>query len=266
MTAQCYDTEVWERIWSRQSLEELVHDYMEPLVPHEYRGFEKCITHGPFEAVYRVQVDGREARCIDVAAWIQDGKRCRAVIRVRGRRRGEPHGAWRWAGWNGERFVTTDMGSVQKLTSIGIQTMSAVMDRWWHEDMQYLDFYRVWRDDYEFSKLLDATRCFYCDVRLDEKSVCGACAIETDHIVAYSKGGSNRKNNLVTACRRCNQLKHNCYYLTWIDKRLPKLGVHPCTDICQQFARHYDWADVHAELFGRGRMTRPRRAQKEPAH
>lgn len=47
----------------------------------------------------------------------------------------------------------------------------------------------------------DNQRCFYCgiDVPFDE--------IEVDHKLPKSRGGADTDDNLVTACRRCNQAK-----------------------------------------------------------
>ena len=42
-------------------------------------------------------------------------------------------------------------------------------------------------------------RCAYC---------CGEGPLEPDHRVALSRGGSNRIENILPACRRCNARKH----------------------------------------------------------
>lgn len=40
---------------------------------------------------------------------------------------------------------------------------------------------------------------------------CGAhgVSLQCDHIIPISRGGSNEKSNLTTACKTCNQSKHN---------------------------------------------------------
>ncbi|EKO3443743.1 HNH endonuclease [Vibrio fluvialis] len=40
-------------------------------------------------------------------------------------------------------------------------------------------------------------KCFYC----------GEAGTEVDHVIAKSRGGSNRISNLVMACRKCNGSK-----------------------------------------------------------
>lgn len=49
----------------------------------------------------------------------------------------------------------------------------------------------------------DGFRCRYCGVAADEAGV----VLELDHAVAWSRGGSDSDDNLVTACERCNQGK-----------------------------------------------------------
>ena len=49
--------------------------------------------------------------------------------------------------------------------------------------------------------LPDPWSCFYCGKPLD-------IATRTiDHVIPRSRGGSNRKENLVPACRPCNEAK-----------------------------------------------------------
>lgn len=45
--------------------------------------------------------------------------------------------------------------------------------------------------------------------------------LEADHIVAFSKGGSDEMDNLTTACRRCNRQKRNKSvkeFKIWLDR------------------------------------------------
>lgn len=61
----------------------------------------------------------------------------------------------------------------------------------------------------------DKFTCTYC------KSVGGI--LECDHIIPYSKGGSNELENLTTACRKCNRQKKDKSvqeFLTWKNNRL----------------------------------------------
>ena len=44
-------------------------------------------------------------------------------------------------------------------------------------------------------------KCFYCDAELDFET------LTIDHIIPRSKGGSNRADNMVASCRKCNNKK-----------------------------------------------------------
>ena len=52
-------------------------------------------------------------------------------------------------------------------------------------------------------------RCYYCDTRLamDNKYALIPEYATIDHIMPLSKGGSNRVDNKVLACRQCNTVK-----------------------------------------------------------
>jgi hypothetical protein len=49
----------------------------------------------------------------------------------------------------------------------------------------------------------DKMKCIYCLVEVSEDS------FVLDHIIPVSKGGTNRKSNLVTSCEGCNQRKQD---------------------------------------------------------
>ena len=51
----------------------------------------------------------------------------------------------------------------------------------------------------------DTFTCQYCGVNKEEDGV----KLEIDHIVPVSKGGTNKKSNLTTACFKCNRGKSN---------------------------------------------------------
>ena len=51
----------------------------------------------------------------------------------------------------------------------------------------------------------DNFTCQYCGVNKEEDGV----KLEVDHIVPVSKGGTNNKSNLTTACFKCNRGKSN---------------------------------------------------------
>ena len=64
--------------------------------------------------------------------------------------------------------------------------------------------------DYQQGNLYDTNlRDFIFSKTKDRCSYCGEKAIEIDHIVSKSKGGSNSMHNLTPACRSCNEKKSN---------------------------------------------------------
>lgn len=56
----------------------------------------------------------------------------------------------------------------------------------------------------------DGYRCFYCGFHADTEA--DKKALTLDHIIPRSKGGSDKRKNLVTACQPCNQRKGNRIY------------------------------------------------------
>jgi len=40
--------------------------------------------------------------------------------------------------------------------------------------------------------------------------------LQCDHVIPVSRGGSNEESNLVTACKKCNQAKHNKTPEEWL--------------------------------------------------
>jgi 5-methylcytosine-specific restriction endonuclease McrA len=59
----------------------------------------------------------------------------------------------------------------------------------------------------------DRWRCFYCGERVTEEN------ITLDHYEPLSKGGTNAKENLKTACLQCNSIKSGKTY----DEAIPYL-------------------------------------------
>lgn len=57
--------------------------------------------------------------------------------------------------------------------------------------------------------LRDGNRCTYCGCKVHPgRGTKGAWAAHLDHVVPCELGGSSRPDNLVTACRACNDAKH----------------------------------------------------------
>ena len=57
----------------------------------------------------------------------------------------------------------------------------------------------------------DGYTCVYCREK--------GGPLECDHIIPRSRGGTNTKENLATACRRCNRSKKNLLLEQWRGKR-----------------------------------------------
>ncbi len=52
--------------------------------------------------------------------------------------------------------------------------------------------------------LRDGMACAYCNNGIEE-----GAKLTLDHVVPYSKGGSNKETNLVTCCHQCNSSRGN---------------------------------------------------------
>jgi hypothetical protein len=88
--------------------------------------------------------------------------------------------------------------------------------------LDYLDSQRLEKRDVNYlSKLRkeifkrDNYTCQYCN------KVGGI--LECDHVIPYSKGGSNDITNLITACRKCNRQKKDKSVEEFITWKLNKL-------------------------------------------
>jgi CRISPR/Cas system Type II protein with McrA/HNH and RuvC-like nuclease domain len=88
--------------------------------------------------------------------------------------------------------------------------------------LDFLDLKRLEKRDNRYLIVLrkqifirDNYTCNYCKV------VGGI--LEIDHIIPYSKGGSNDINNLTTACRKCNRQKKDKSveeFLIWKENKI----------------------------------------------
>ena len=72
----------------------------------------------------------------------------------------------------------------------------------------------VWRKVREQVFRRDKYTCQYCGAK--------ARKLHCDHIYPLSRGGSNEMRNLVTACQRCNQSKHDKTISEWRPALLSK--------------------------------------------
>lgn len=48
--------------------------------------------------------------------------------------------------------------------------------------------------------------CHWCGIPMADQSMLPHSAT-TDHLIPLSKGGSNRRENLVAACKQCNEMR-----------------------------------------------------------
>jgi HNH endonuclease len=57
----------------------------------------------------------------------------------------------------------------------------------------------------------DNHKCIWCGQKADEKS-----PLHLDHLIPHSRGGSDDPTNLVSACRWCNDTRHDMKVGEWI--------------------------------------------------
>jgi hypothetical protein len=98
---------------------------------------------------------------------------------------------------------------------------------------------------------LGCGRCEYC--RTSERIT--GYALEIDHIIPKSQGGSSEMDNLCLACRRCNRYKSD--HRRSLDRRTGLMMplFSPRTDIWNE---HFTWSDDGTILLGQtpiGRAT-----------
>jgi 5-methylcytosine-specific restriction endonuclease McrA len=68
---------------------------------------------------------------------------------------------------------------------------------------------RVLRDSAWWKRKLSRGRCYYCDAQVPPKE------LTMDHIVPIVRGGKSVKNNVVTACKACNNKKKHLLPIEW---------------------------------------------------
>lgn len=124
----------------------------------------------------------------------------------------------RGCAWCGETFITNRITQTMcsercstraKKTRRRAREHSAPGTYTWGEVM------RIWAD---IGKV-----CAYCNQQ--------TAAIEPDHVIPLSKGGSNSITNVVPACQRCNGDKRDLLLAEWSSDRarrgLPARSLHP---------------------------------------
>ncbi len=67
--------------------------------------------------------------------------------------------------------------------------------------------------------LRDGFRCVYCACRVVVGVSKGKRGATLDHVKPRENGGTNHENNLVTACRACNEAKGDREVGAWLRKR-----------------------------------------------
>lgn len=88
--------------------------------------------------------------------------------------------------------------------------------------LNYLDEKRLERRNIEYWQELRK------EVFVRDNFTCSYCGkiggvLECDHIIPFSKGGSNELNNLTTSCRKCNRQKKDKSvdeFLTWKEAQI----------------------------------------------
>jgi 5-methylcytosine-specific restriction endonuclease McrA len=68
---------------------------------------------------------------------------------------------------------------------------------------------RALRQSSWWKNKLSRGRCYYCGAQMPPKE------LTMDHIVPIIRGGRTVKNNVVTACKPCNNRKKNLLPIEW---------------------------------------------------
>jgi 5-methylcytosine-specific restriction enzyme A len=68
---------------------------------------------------------------------------------------------------------------------------------------------RVLRSSAWWKNRLSRGKCYYCGVQTPPRD------LTMDHIVPIIRGGKSVKNNVVTACKECNNRKKNLLPIEW---------------------------------------------------
>lgn len=95
-----------------------------------------------------------------------------------------------------------------KMTVRGLPEVAKIPNKPRQTWKQIVDEYNEWKKTPDFKKwkkkqfLDQAGTCFYCDVPFETTHS------NVEHVVPKSKGGGNRKSNLVLACWKCNKEKN----------------------------------------------------------
>ena len=76
----------------------------------------------------------------------------------------------------------------------------------------YLDMEHVLSADLEWQRQVDDSRCFWCDIVLENVKV------EVDHIMPTIIRNNNRHSNKVNTCWECNQTKYGEHPEKWREK------------------------------------------------
>ena len=97
------------------------------------------------------------------------------------------------------------------------EAAKAIKKNWSHKNREYLnakekrraDLKKIGNVPLEFIRELNNKSCAYCGFFLAGK-------MQIDHVIPISRGGMHTQNNLVSACKTCNQSKSNKPLDKWL--------------------------------------------------
>jgi type IV secretory pathway VirB10-like protein len=101
----------------------------------------------------------------------------------------------------------------------------------------------------------DGHACTYCHATQISESRAGK-SMHLDHLTPRSAGGKDRANNIVVACTRCNDVRHDMDLKTWAAYAKKHLGLsfdpkaiiaHAAKPLPDRAAVHADAAKHHAQ-------------------
>ena len=94
-------------------------------------------------------------------------------------------------------------------------------------------------------------KCSYCGRKLCAVETTARASATVDHVTAKSLGGTNARDNLLPACRNCNQLKGSLTldeFKALVTAKWNTRGAEEWRDPVSGFIRYERWSDLFRQF------------------